>query len=401
MQFIFSKKLVRYYSFIFFSITIFNTARAQSFPLPKDWKFKMEDDMGWADSSFNDNDWGIRQIGKGWSATGMKDNVYAWYRIKIIIPSSMKSAEKGKGIKLNLGKIDDVDQTFFNGKLIGQTGSLPPSYESKWDADRVYIIPDSIINWDKDNVIAVRVFSLDAGGVGMYEGPYNYGPIQWSDSVSIEYSIIETDHHGFITKMKFINNGNSAFLNTVKYWIADKNYKELFSQIKQVQIMPEKGSVAEIAFSIYQPLHEKIFKVGFVVTGINSKDTVRNEQVYLANKDIDIPLAAEPNPVIENKVKDAYINIPFQNQNLEGYIGTRFTQNLEERLLKIDENRIMSGYLQRPGSHPWIGEHIGKYLEAACNTWKVTHNPGLKKQMDRMMYELINSQLKNGYLGTY
>jgi hypothetical protein len=34
----------------------------------------------------------------------------------------MKNAEKGNGIKLNLGKIDDADQTFFNGKLVGQTG---------------------------------------------------------------------------------------------------------------------------------------------------------------------------------------------------------------------------------------------------------------------------------------
>ncbi|HSN08298.1 MAG TPA: beta-L-arabinofuranosidase domain-containing protein, partial [Hanamia sp.] len=89
------------------------------------------------------------------------------------------------------------------------------------------------------------------------------------------------------------------------------------------------------------------------------------------------------------------------NQILKGYIGKRFTQNLEERLLKIDENGIMGGYLQRPGSHPWIGEHVGKYLEAACNVWKVTHNDSLKKQMDRMMYELISSQLKDGYLGTY
>ena len=61
----------------------------------------------------------------------------------------------------------------------------------------------------------------------------------------------------------------------------------------------------------------------------------------------------------------------------------------------------MGGYLQRPGNHPWVGEHVGKYLESACNVWRNTHDPRLKKQMDRMMYELINSQLEDGYLGTY
>ncbi len=118
-------------------------------------------------------------------------------------------------------------------------------------------------------------------------------------------------------------------------------------------------------------------------------------------KHIDIIVADEPKPVIQNKIKDAFVPVPFQNQVLQGYIGTRYMQNLEERLLKIDENGIMSGYLHRPGNHPWIGEHVGKYLEAACNVWRNTHNAALKEQMDRMMYELIHSQLKNGYLGTY
>jgi DUF1680 family protein len=116
---------------------------------------------------------------------------------------------------------------------------------------------------------------------------------------------------------------------------------------------------------------------------------------------VDIKVADEPKPVIQNKIKDAFIPVAFQNQVLQGYIGKRYTQNLEERLLKIDENGIMSGYLHRPGNHPWIGEHVGKYLEAACNVWRNTHDTALKKQMDRMMYELIHSQLKNGYLGTY
>ena len=116
---------------------------------------------------------------------------------------------------------------------------------------------------------------------------------------------------------------------------------------------------------------------------------------------VDIKVADEPKPVITNKIKDVFIPVPFQDQVLQGYIGTRYTQNLEERLLKIDENGIMSGYLHRPGNHPWIGEHVGKYLEAACNVWRNTHDTALKKQMDRMMYELIHSQLKNGYLGTY
>src|SRR5664280_2668502 len=62
-------------------------------------------------------------------------------------------------------------------------------------------------------------------------------------------------------------------------------------------------------------------------------------------KQVEIKVAPEPKPVIEDKIKDAFVSLPFQNQILQGYIGKRFTQNLEERLLKVDENGIMSGYL--------------------------------------------------------
>ena len=118
-------------------------------------------------------------------------------------------------------------------------------------------------------------------------------------------------------------------------------------------------------------------------------------------KQIEIKVADEPKAVVENKIKNVFTSIPFQDQHLDGYLGKRSIQNLEERLLKVDENGLMGGYLHRPGNHPWIGEHVGKYLETACNVWKNTHDVRLKKQMDRMMFELINTQLKDGYLGTY
>lgn len=139
----------------------------------------------------------------------------------------------------------------------------------------------------------------------------------------------------------------------------------------------------------------------FVLLSIISIEA-KSQEVSLPNQlKFDIPVINEPKPVVENVVQDVFVAVPVQNQILKGYLGKRITQNLEERLLKIDEKGIIEGYLHRPGNHPWIGEHVGKYLETACNTWKYTHDARLKMQMDRLMYELINSQLDNGYLGTY
>jgi len=390
----------QYALLLFFSIFILYTAEAQTIPMPKDVKFKIGDNMDWANKSFNDHDWENIQLGTSLKETEIKDNIYVWYRIKLVIPSSLKSAARGYGIKLNLGKIDDVDQTFLNGKLIGQTGSMPPQFVSQWEAGRVYVIADKDVNWDNENVIAVRVYS-NVGGAGMYDGPYTYAPIQWSDFITVQHSIIETANNGFTTKIEFVNQKNIAFSGTVKYRIADKNNKELYTDTKPIQVLPEQGSKNSVTFQDYHPVNEQIFKVGYEITENNGSATVKNDEIYLANKQIEIKVVGEPKAVVENKIKDVFTSIPFQDQHLDGYLGKRSVQNLEERLLKVDENGLMGGYLHRPGNHPWIGEHVGKYLETACNVWKNTHDARLKKQMDRMMFELISTQLEDGYLGTY
>ena len=67
----------------------------------------------------------------------------------------------------------------------------------------------------------------------------------------------------------------------------------------------------------------------------------------------------------------------------------------------MDEKGLLGGFQNRPGLHPWIGEHIGKYLDAAANTWLFTKDARLKQQMDAMANQLMATQLDDGYLGTY
>ena len=384
----------------FFSVTASSVAQLAA--LPRQSKFRMGDDIKWASPALDDADWESKELGISWAAKDKKENVYAWYRIKFIIPSSMKPlAEKGKGIKINLGKIDDVDQTFFNGKLIGQTGSFPPAYQTKWDAERVYIISENEVQWDKENLVAVRVFSPDFGGVGMYMGAYNFGPVQWSDFIEVRQTISETADKGFITEISFTNNRPVAFDGTIDYRIADKKSNIVFTETKPVQVAPVKGATATVQFSNFKPANEFLFSASYRVIDNNGPATISGEKIYLADRQLKIEVAAEPKSVVENKIKNVFNSFPFQNQQQAGYLGKRMDQNLLERLLKIDEEGTLDGYLQRPGHHPWAGEHIGKYLETACNIWRNTGNRDIKIQMDRMMYLLVNSQLADGYLGTY
>lgn len=373
-----------------------NNLQGQMVSLPKETKFSFGDNAAWALPSFNDNDWGLMQLGKSYT----KDSSYAWYRIKITIPSSLKT-NTGKGLKLHLGKIDDVDQTFFNGKLIGETGSFPPDYITKWQTARTYILPEREVLWDKENVIAIRIYNL-IGGMGMWEGPYKVVPVQWSDFISVQDTIIPTANNGFSLKLKFINNNSTdPFEGTINYRIAAKPGKSLFTETKPIKISSLKGEVQEVVFSNYTPEYDKIVKVEYLIKENTGNATVAKEQLYLAEKSLKIAVVAEPKPVVVNKIKDVFTSISLNDQQQHGYLGNRMNQNLVKRLLKLDEPGTLDGYLERPGHHPWAGEHIGKYLETASNVWKHTGDERLKVQMDRLMYQLIYSQLPDGYLGTY
>jgi DUF1680 family protein len=87
--------------------------------------------------------------------------------------------------------------------------------------------------------------------------------------------------------------------------------------------------------------------------------------------------------------------------HIDGWIGGRIDANIERRLLTIDNEPLLAGYRHRPGNHPWIGEHVGKWLHAATLAWAYTHDPRLREKIDRTAAELIRCQEADGYLGTY
>ena len=103
---------------------------------------------------------------------------------------------------------------------------------------------------------------------------------------------------------------------------------------------------------------------------------------------------------------EAKVNIMFEPANLRdtqynGWIAERMQINVEKRLLTLDLDMILEPFENRPGKQWWSGEHIGKYLHAATYAWWFTGDDRLMKRMDRAVKRLIDSQLPNGYLGTY
>ena len=102
------------------------SAGAQSV-MVKEARFSVGDSPEWKAPRFDDSGWKTLSLDKTWDDQGISnDDSYAWYRIHVTIPSSIKNgAAFPDKVLLALGSIDDSDETFLNGKLVGKTGRTP------------------------------------------------------------------------------------------------------------------------------------------------------------------------------------------------------------------------------------------------------------------------------------
>jgi sialate O-acetylesterase len=148
------------------------TSEEKIINLRGEWKFSIGDDLKWASPGFNDNLWEEITVPSSWEEQGFHGyNGYAWYRKSF----ELKIKEvQDRVLYLYLGYVDDVDETYLNGHLIGVTGSFPPGYETAYDGFRKYLIPQSYLNPAGNNVIAIRVYDeqlsggIIKGDVGIY-----------------------------------------------------------------------------------------------------------------------------------------------------------------------------------------------------------------------------------------
>ena len=165
-------------------------------------RFQSGDNPDWAVPAYDDSAWPSLSLDKEWDYQGVSnpDN-YAWYRIHVRIPLSIKKRLPFPGkVLVNLGCIDDCDETWLNGRPIGKTGTLstdPEGYKTKYDVPRRYLVPVDWIKWDQENVIAVRVFNGDNPG-GFYEGPVKIGTPALSD-----YAGFTVTEEGGVCKVTF------------------------------------------------------------------------------------------------------------------------------------------------------------------------------------------------------
>lgn len=135
------------------------------FPVVRgEWKFNEGDDTLWKAPVFDDSSWQTVKLPATWQehSNYTQEYVYGWFRRELTIPADLQ----GKDIVINVGKVDDADETYFNGVKVGGMGSFPPNYTTAWDIIRHYKVPHEIIHYGGRNIIAVRVFNgIGQGGI--------------------------------------------------------------------------------------------------------------------------------------------------------------------------------------------------------------------------------------------
>ena len=121
-------------------------------------------DAALAAKDFDDSQWKEMDLPRLYETdpnVGSFDGV-VWFRKKIEIPAAMA----GKDITLSLGAIDDMDRTYFDGQLVGETMD-----EGQYQIKRIYTIPASLATAGT-HTLAVRVLD-NMGGGGLYDKPEN------------------------------------------------------------------------------------------------------------------------------------------------------------------------------------------------------------------------------------
>lgn len=175
--------LIFFSFFSLFSFELNASSISKVLDLKGKWKFTIGDNKDWSKENFDDSGWESIYVPSAWEDQGFYGyDGFGWYRKSFII--SADNADKE--MYLFLGYIDDADEVYLNGNLIGYSGSFPPNFSTAYNAFRRYYIPKQFLKFDKTNVISVRVYDAQLAG-GIVNG--EVGVYAEMNSIPFEYNL--------------------------------------------------------------------------------------------------------------------------------------------------------------------------------------------------------------------
>ncbi len=331
-------------------------AAAQEIPIDKGWKFTTGDSAQWASPNFNDKNWKPIDITKNWEAQGYPNyDGFGWYRLHFVIPSPIKEKAYLKdSLRINLGIIDDNDQVYLNGKLIGEYGGRGGDIKTSRYGPRTYTIAANspAILWDKDNVLAIRIFDTGGDG-GIYGDVHKIGMAGLMDNVNInaDADFGYGDNNSLTKAIKLVTNGSYLYKGKLDFTVTDpENNSVLYQKTNDVDF--SAGKPFTYTFTIAR-LAKKSYQIKYTFTEEKSGETM--------SKTEGTPYVLTPYPSSKPRINGADVYgarpgnpflymIPATGRKPLAYAATGLPDGL-----KLDPNTgIITGVVNQKGDYPVI-----------------------------------------------
>ncbi|MAT38426.1 MAG: hypothetical protein CL946_02350 [Ectothiorhodospiraceae bacterium] len=193
--------------------------------------FKTGDDPVWRSKFIDEAEgWNFIDIPSAWEEQGYPlHDGFGWYRIRFQLPLSMR----GDSLVVIFSAIDDADETYFNGQLIGKSGSFPPNEQSELRSVRIYPLPRVL--QEEFNLLAVRV--CDFGNTGGITG--DIIRVVRAEDVGRYMQIIESEPHTppnmFISNGVAVSEYNPSFASI--QWMKPHVFSEVDFDLKTENII--------------------------------------------------------------------------------------------------------------------------------------------------------------------
>jgi len=331
------------------------SANAQGVSLESGWKFTTGDSAQWASPGYNDQNWKPIDVHRPWEQQGYdKYDGFGWYRLHVTIPSSLKDKAYLKdSIRFNLGVIDDNDEVYLNGKRIAAYGGLKNgNIKVSNYGPRSYTLAanNPAILWDKENVLAIRIF--DTGGDGGIYGEKHFIEMSnLTDNVGTTDVPFDFGANNTLSKsFKLITQSNYIYNGDLTVRTIDPETRKVVDQ-KNVAVTFSAGKPYTYSFTIH-PLLRRSYWIMYYFTEERSHET----RVWIEST----PYVLTPYPGAKPRINGPDVfgarpgnpflyRIPATGKHLE-YSVTGLPAGL-----KLDPNTgIIKGVVSQKGDYPVI-----------------------------------------------
>jgi hypothetical protein len=176
--------------------------------LSEPWRFHIGDDLRWAEPGIDDtpgqSGWETILPDRPWGAQSHYAYTgFAWYRLHLRISPA---PDVKTGFQLLLPRLQDVCEVYWNGRLVGRYGKLPPHPSSPaFNAPAAFNLPDL-----RFGTLAIRVWNGPLGSSSAGDG----GGIAQTPLVGDAKSIaayIGTWNYSFLRATLYINSRNILY----------------------------------------------------------------------------------------------------------------------------------------------------------------------------------------------